>query len=275
MTSDSLKSRAKRLRSAVTDMFKVPVTHSQSLELVAKEENFPNWDAACASYGRPKRGQSEAPATTNIRVSVQSNQTPSVATIFSAHESMIAELNRLMDLSDTRGALVLIAGTSMQGRTTTAEVVMGELALERNGTRERLSRIAISPDEDFPLGHRLKLIDEIRDGRIAFEAVAYALAGVKVVAVIHARDGLERLRVLLRRYGTGESLLDQLLTEGHALSVFQELDWPDASMQHKARTKREEAMLRHHGLDADQAQMVAAQGSKAVLDTLLSSGASQ
>ncbi|ALN21866.1 MULTISPECIES: glyoxalase superfamily protein [Ectopseudomonas] len=275
MTSDSLKSRAKRLRTAVTDMLKVPVTHSQSLELVAKEENFPNWDAACASYGRPKQGQSAAPATTNIRVSVQSNQTPSVATIFSAHEPTIAELNRLMDLSDTRGALVLIAGPTMQGRTTTANVIMGELALERTGTRERLSRTSVRPDEDFPLGHRLKLIDEIRDDRIAFEAVAYALAGVKVVAVIHARDGLERLRVLLRSYGAGESFLDQLLAEGQALSVFQELDWPDASMLHQARTKREEAMLRQHGLDADQAQMVAAQGSKAVLDTLLSSGASQ
>lgn len=275
MTSDSLKSRAKRLRTALTDMLKVPVTHSQSLELVAKEENFPNWDAACASYGRTKQPPSAAPATAHIQVSIQRNQTPSIATIFGTNESIIAELNRLMDLSDTRGALVLISGTAGQGKTTTARVVMGELALERNGTRERLSQIEVSPEEDFPLGHRLKLMDEIRDDRIAFEAVALALAGVKVVAVIHARDGLERIRVLLRRYGAGENLLDQLIADGQALSVFQELDWPDAAMQHKARTKRDEAILRQHGLDASHAQTVAAQGSKAVLDTLLTTGASQ
>lgn len=47
MTEDSLKARAKRLRSAVQAMFNVDVSVSQSYELLAKEENFPNWDAAC------------------------------------------------------------------------------------------------------------------------------------------------------------------------------------------------------------------------------------
>jgi hypothetical protein len=34
-------------------MFSVPVSTAQSLELVAQEENFPNWDAACAVQFQP------------------------------------------------------------------------------------------------------------------------------------------------------------------------------------------------------------------------------
>lgn len=54
--STDLKIRAKRLGRAITEMFGHPVTSSQGLELVAKEENFPNWDAASACY-RPTQPQ--------------------------------------------------------------------------------------------------------------------------------------------------------------------------------------------------------------------------
>lgn len=50
MSNVTLKARAKRLRTAIAAMFQVPVTTAQSLELVAQEENFPNWDAASANY---------------------------------------------------------------------------------------------------------------------------------------------------------------------------------------------------------------------------------
>lgn len=50
MTTEILKSRAKRLRPAIVEMFGVPVSTAQALELVAKEENFPNWDAASACF---------------------------------------------------------------------------------------------------------------------------------------------------------------------------------------------------------------------------------
>lgn len=48
--SSTLKTRAKNLRNALESVLRISVSRSQSLELVAKEENFPNWDAACASY---------------------------------------------------------------------------------------------------------------------------------------------------------------------------------------------------------------------------------
>lgn len=60
MSAVNLKARAKRLRTAITAMFKVPVSVAQSLELVAQEENFPTWDAASASSGRTDASQSPA-----------------------------------------------------------------------------------------------------------------------------------------------------------------------------------------------------------------------
>ncbi|EOI1411445.1 glyoxalase superfamily protein [Pseudomonas aeruginosa] len=51
-----LKIRAKRLRRAVSVVLGQDIKTSQSLELVAREENYPNWDAACACAGESWRG---------------------------------------------------------------------------------------------------------------------------------------------------------------------------------------------------------------------------
>jgi twitching motility protein PilT len=53
MNKAELKSNAKRLQSAISEMFGVPVSTAQSLELIAKSQNFPSWDAACACTNRP------------------------------------------------------------------------------------------------------------------------------------------------------------------------------------------------------------------------------
>ncbi|MDO8418092.1 MAG: glyoxalase superfamily protein [Agitococcus sp.] len=49
-TETELKTRAKRLRTAIAAMLGVSVTSAQALELIAKEENYPTWDAATACY---------------------------------------------------------------------------------------------------------------------------------------------------------------------------------------------------------------------------------
>lgn len=51
-----LKQRAKRLRNALASDHSLQLTHSQSLELIAKEENFPHWDAASASINSSGKG---------------------------------------------------------------------------------------------------------------------------------------------------------------------------------------------------------------------------
>ncbi len=50
--TNELKVRAKRLRAAIKDTLGVPITIANSLELVAKEENYPNWDAATAAFSK-------------------------------------------------------------------------------------------------------------------------------------------------------------------------------------------------------------------------------
>ncbi|MDH0341978.1 glyoxalase superfamily protein [Chromobacterium haemolyticum] len=52
MDKTEMKAEAKRLRSAVTEMFGIEVSTAQSLELYAKMKNYPNWDAACACEQR-------------------------------------------------------------------------------------------------------------------------------------------------------------------------------------------------------------------------------
>ncbi|HGO6836611.1 TPA: glyoxalase superfamily protein, partial [Pseudomonas aeruginosa] len=48
MMNHELKIRAKRLRLAISELLGLEIKMSQSLELVAREENYPNWDAASA-----------------------------------------------------------------------------------------------------------------------------------------------------------------------------------------------------------------------------------
>lgn len=47
---DDLKAQAKRLRAALADNGR-PLTHSQSLELVARQYGFRDWNTACALAG--------------------------------------------------------------------------------------------------------------------------------------------------------------------------------------------------------------------------------
>lgn len=203
MTSETLKARAKQLRPAVAEMFKVSVTHSQALELVAKAENFPTWDAACVSYGQSDKIQSPRTLypTQNIKVNARRDQTRSMATIFEESETIPLELHRLLDQSDNRGALVLVCGATGQGKSTTANVVINDLLRANINTNDPTLIVDVGLGSetclDSPLGQRLVLVDEIRSARLAFEVVALAKAGVKVVATLHGKPGIDRLRVLL------------------------------------------------------------------------------
>ena len=51
------KERVKRLRSAVSSVLNVECTQSQAYEIMAKEENYPNWDALSASINKGKSAE--------------------------------------------------------------------------------------------------------------------------------------------------------------------------------------------------------------------------
>ena len=234
MTMDTLKPRAKRLRAAVAQMFNVAVTHSQALELVAKEENYPNWDAACASVGHPLRKSGCSVAKEHcIQVTVQSTQEPTFSSIFHGRQDVATDLISVLDMSSGRGALVVISGFAIEGKSTTANAVMAWLAAANHQHASGMKGQA-----------NYRLIDEIRDEATAFQAVALAEAGVKVVAIIHAKQGfgLERVRAYLRSYGAGVMFLDRLSANGLALTIHQELFWPDPSVRQRLVQQRRDEL---------------------------------
>lgn len=49
MEKNELKQRAKRLKTAIFSVLNMDCTQSQAYEIMAKEENFPNWDALSGS----------------------------------------------------------------------------------------------------------------------------------------------------------------------------------------------------------------------------------
>lgn len=59
------KERVKRLRSAVSYVLKVECTQSQAYELIAKEENYPNWDSLSGSIDKQSNEISTIPTLTN------------------------------------------------------------------------------------------------------------------------------------------------------------------------------------------------------------------
>lgn len=210
MTSEALKIRAKNLRSAVENMFRVSVTHSQALELVAKEENYPTWDAACASF-KPSNKQDVAP---------------------------VLSVYQMLAPSSSVGALIVVWGVTGQGKTSTARAIVEDLMAKPDGDKpndilhvglkefpypERVSARYISGAESIlcsgQITESLVVVDELRDPYAAFEVVAMVLAGAKVILTLHAISPVDRLRALLKAQGMGELLLDQLLANGQILAI--------------------------------------------------------
>lgn len=60
---NNYKERVKRLRKAVTSVLNFECTQSQAYELLAKEENYPNWDALSGTIN--KKAELENPKLTN------------------------------------------------------------------------------------------------------------------------------------------------------------------------------------------------------------------
>lgn len=52
MNTNDYKERVKRLRKAVSSVLNIECTQSQAYELMAKEENYPNWDALSGSIDK-------------------------------------------------------------------------------------------------------------------------------------------------------------------------------------------------------------------------------
>ncbi|MEG0870410.1 MAG: ATPase, T2SS/T4P/T4SS family [Hafnia sp.] len=241
MHATTLTARAKRLRTAITKMCQVKITHSQALELVAMEENYPNWDAACASYGKSNSLQASLPPTHNLQIRLSLGETPNLNGLLKDHAGTLQILRNMLNVSNKAGALLLVAGLTGSGKTNTTRLVIEDL-IRTHGEKEPI-RIAHFGHEEFMypksadarylsdnaslLDEGLKnthvvVVDEIRSERQAFEAVTLAESGIKVIAIIHATSASERFRFLLERFRAGAKQLDALLADGRFMCLHQE-----------------------------------------------------
>ncbi|MEB0222063.1 hypothetical protein [Pseudomonas sp. AB12(2023)] len=116
---------------------------------------------------------------------------------------------------------------------------------------------------------RLILVEEIRNERMAFEVVALAQGGAKVVATMQGKPGFDRLRQLLRQFGVGEVFLEGLMTDGQIISIHQKLVRADIDTQHQSAQDRNELILRQHGFGDIEVDSLVKKGPQAVLNALL------
>lgn len=216
MTSSTLKTRAKNLRNAVERMLHVSVTHSQALELVAKEENFPTWDAACASF----KASSTADAALRY-----------------ADDPTDLSIRQMLEPSSSLGALIIVWGVTGQGKTPTARAIVEYLLEQPTDNPKAILHVGVM-EFSYPetaevryvpesesilrtgrLTEELVVVDDLRSPHTTFEVLAMVLAGAKVIVTLHAKSPLDRLHALLQEQGMGEELLERLLKNGQILTI--------------------------------------------------------
>lgn len=256
MTVKQLKSRAKRLRPAIERMFGVRVSNSQSLELVAQEENYPHWDAVCASCGSATQSSAkESVITHNIEILHRRREEISFDSTFASAVGLRERIqNFLMSKS---GGLMLVSGSTGHGKTTSAAKII-ERATELG--HEKVDLYISASELEYPpgvtchdyfcpgattlgsarSGATIVCIDELRTGLGAFEAVALASAGLKVIVAFHAIDPMMRFWWMLNEVGLGMTEFEALAHRGDIVPVYQTLRVPDLAAAKAIREKRME-----------------------------------
>ncbi len=200
-----LKTRAKRLGNAISTMFNIPITHAQSLELVAKEENYPNWDAACKCYGKKLNVGLYNNNLSQHLIEISSDQV--IKRVFAENENILSTMLGMLDPDANSGALLLFSGTLSQGKTTTLHAVIENAAKNYKGLdilhvglKEYIYSEAITARHvthldlydingmlDFPAEHYI-VIDEIYIPETASAAIRLAAAGFVVLTTIHGNS---------------------------------------------------------------------------------------
>ena len=224
MTTVELKSRAKRLRTAVTEMFGVNVSHSQSLELVAKEDNFPDWNAVAAccrvatSNPNSLSGNATLP-TTRLNTAAHPSAFHSLDELGFA-PSHVALLNTALQ---QESGLILIVGHVGTGKSQTFATLLHNSIT--NDVSKKVYSIEHPVERFIPgvmqtsqqdWGRDVKYaeridpavigISEIRDRESATAAVRLLMSGRLIITTIHGGSALDGLQYL-RKLGTFDDAL--------------------------------------------------------------------
>lgn len=323
MTVTLLKSRAKRLRAALKNTHNVQISHSQALELVAKEENYPSWDAACAANQQGAEVQQllSAPAhhdwsttgkTTSLQsiiddvaskkssplevhqigelflpsqwisahLRVKSNANSDLASLFHNHTEQLARVRKLSN--SFRGALVVVGGTTMSGKTTTVHSIVADIASRRTepfyvyhlGIQEQAypDNVHVAHCDNLQKILRSRIastslivIDEIRNLEMASMAITMAMLGMTLICTVHSgKSPRERLRALTQ-HGDGGEGLARLVENDAFFEIQQDIEWESPEVREHAVEDRWRAMLRRKGfIREDQIDELVKQGATAV-----------
>lgn len=121
-----LKSRSKRLGNAIKAMFGIKASRSQLLELLAKEEGFPNWDTLSGTVDKSiNRTQQHAH---NKALMISLGALKGRSNYLSKHLPYLIEL--IKPSAHVQGALILFSASMAQGKSTTLNTVINTLANE-------------------------------------------------------------------------------------------------------------------------------------------------
>lgn len=180
-----------------------------------------------------------------IELHLVANTGIKVSEVFNDHPDVKDELFARLDPRRPGGYLVLISGGAGNGKTTTATAIIEDVASRVASSEEplKLAHVGLvehlysrsitvrNGDEESCLvgeGVTAPVIfyDQFygRSGKMAFEALSMAMAGRKVIGVIHgnsAQDGVDRLRQILAGFGVGTSFLNHLIDSGRVFSLYQ------------------------------------------------------
>lgn len=253
MNTKELKSRAKRLRTAIQTMFDISVGHSQALELVAKEENYPNWDAACACHTQIPAATWAQPPLQQLEVTYSPK--PDFSNVFAQAPKLGEDLRQFF--RSPAGGLVLLGAGTMKGLTTTVGTLAEEalrhghflVDLYQTGPQERsyapgVNWHCLSRETDIrriaTRDPSLILIDDLRDEKHALQALSMAKMDFKVVIALNATDPLLRIKTLIENAGWGMVKAD-LSGINCIASIHQHVDY--SSADHAALVRRRMANI--------------------------------
>lgn len=205
--STELKARAKRLRAAIQTELGVKVSHSKSLELVAKEENFPTWDAAVAAH------QSKQPDGAQLITKILQQRWPEPECALEGGGVDYHFMMHRFRPAERGGSITLIGGLTNSGKTTFLRHVLAEYLRNFDGNvgvstddyesgrfdayHSRLVRSDLN--RGLPSLNETKrlIFDDLRTESQIKAAFGAALNGAAVIGSIHGRNEmwlLERVR---------------------------------------------------------------------------------
>jgi hypothetical protein len=262
MKNDPLKVRASRLRSAIKEVLGQKISISQSLELVAKEEDYDNWDQASALYSQRILPANSAMYPVYSSLRLLRKKTPdkherSVQGIFNKNKETLHTVQKLFNFQATHGALIIIAGSTYSGKTSTLHAIIKD-SCRMNWAHENIidiyhvgiveekypKNVRLSCEDELSitqaqqgLPHKYIVIEEVRNEHFQcnieslYAALLLVKKGHKVIFTHQSKGCSESIASLSKSLAkiphekneTADSLLEELLAAGHVHVIHQQI----------------------------------------------------